>query len=92
GQLGFIIKYNEKYLLIDGYLSDSIDRRNSGIPGWVRCYPVPIAPEELDFVDYVFCSHGHNDHADPETLAGIASVNKKAKYIVSEAIVDTLAA
>lgn len=88
GQLGFLIKWNGKYLLIDAYLTDVIDRKRNFVPEWTRCYPVPIAPQELDFVDYVFCTHAHTDHADPETLAGIAAVNHKAKYIVSEAIVE----
>ena len=26
GQVGFIVKYNEKYTLIDGYLSDYVDK------------------------------------------------------------------
>lgn len=91
GQLGFIMKCNDKYILIDGYLTDSIDRRNGGVPEWIRSYPVPIAPQELDFIDYVFCTHDHMDHADPETLAAIARVNQKARYIVSKAIVDKIA-
>ena len=92
GQLGFIMKWKEKYLLIDGYLTDVIDRKRGFAPAWTRNYPVPIAPEELDFVDYVFCTHAHTDHADPETLGGLAKVNRKAKYIVSQAIVDKLTA
>lgn len=91
GQLGFIIKCNDKYILIDGYLTDSIDRRNGNVPEWTRCYPVPIAPQELDFIDYIFCTHDHQDHADPETLSAIAGVNKKAKYVVSKAIEDAVA-
>lgn len=90
GQLGFLIKWNEKYILIDGYLTDIIDRKKNHTPEWTRCYPVPIEPEELDFVDYVFCTHAHTDHADPEALEKLASVNQKAKYLVSEAIVDKM--
>ena len=92
GQVGFLIKYREKYLLIDGYLSDYVDRNCcSELVRWVRKYPAPISAEELDFVDYVFCTHTHYDHADPETLATLARVNRKAKYIVSAANVPVIA-
>lgn len=90
GQLGFIVKCNDKYILIDGYLTDSIDRRNGNVPEWTRRYAVPIAPCELDFIDYVFCSHDHQDHADPETLGEIVKVNKKTKYVVSKGIAEAM--
>ncbi len=93
GQVGFLVKWREKYLLIDGYLSDYVDKNCcSEQVQWVRKYPAPITAEELDFVDYVFCTHTHYDHADPETLASLARVNRKAKYIVSAANADTIAA
>ena len=75
GQVGFIFKFRGKYILIDGYLSDIIDRNNNFAPGWVRRYPSPITGAELDFIDYVFCTHDHTDHADPVTLGEIARVN-----------------
>lgn len=91
GQVGFIIKYREKYILIDGYLSDYIDRNcSSEKVKWIRNYPAPITGRELDFIDYVFCTHEHLDHADPETLSDMSKVNIKAKYFVSEAIKDTV--
>ena len=61
GQVGFLIKYDETYILIDGYLSDYVDQNFSTEEVvWKRKYPVPIDPEELDFVDHVFCSHAHS--------------------------------
>ena len=91
GQEGILIKYRERYLLIDAYLSDYVDRNccTSDVR-WVRKYDAPISGEELDFVDYVFCTHAHYDHADPITLSDIARVNKKAKFIVPAPIVDTV--
>lgn len=91
GQVGFIIKYNQRYILIDGYLSDYVDQNCcSENVKWVRNYPAPVNASELDFVDYVFCTHAHYDHADPITLSEIAKVNSKAKFIVSEAIRDVI--
>ena len=92
GQESILIKSKGKYYLFDAYLSDFVDKNcSSELVKWERLYPAPINGEELDFVDYVFCSHSHYDHADPETLGKIAKVNKKAKYVVPAPIVDTIA-
>ena len=91
GQVGFIIKFQDKYIMIDGYLSDYVDRnccRENVI--WKRRYPAPIPPEDLDFVDYVFCTHAHFDHADPDTLSVVARVNTKAKFFASAATSNIL--
>lgn len=91
GQVGFLLKFRGTYILIDGYLSDYVDRNCcSELVQWVRRYPAPLTGEELDFVDYIFCTHAHYDHADPDTLSVIANVNKKAKFIVPQAIVSVL--
>lgn len=91
GQVGYIVKFREKYILIDGYLSDYVDRNcASELVPWKRRYPAPMSAEELDFIDYVFCTHSHYDHADPDTLRAIAKVNPHATYYVSNAIRETL--
>lgn len=91
GQEGFLIKYQETYLLIDPYLSDYVDQNCcSDSVKWIRRYPAPICAEALDFVDYVFCTHPHYDHADPYTLRAIAAVNAKAKFIVPLPMKETI--
>jgi len=91
GQVGYIIKYRDKYIVTDVYLSDYVDRNCcSENVKWVRRYPAPIVAEELDFIDYVFCTHSHYDHADPDTLSVLAKINKKAKFYVPAAIVETV--
>lgn len=91
GQVGFLMKFREKYILIDAYLSDYVDRNCcSELVQWKRRYPAPISAEELDFADYVFCTHPHFDHADPDTLSAIASVNSKARFIVPASMTTTL--
>ena len=81
GQESMLVKVKDKYLLFDPYLSDYVDRVCSSEEiVWKRRYPVPVEPSELDFVDYVFLSHDHEDHCDPDTLTPFAVVNKKAKY------------
>lgn len=91
GQEGYIIKYQEHCYMIDAYLSDYVDRNCcSEDVKWVRNYDAPISAEELDFVDYVFCTHAHFDHADPDTLSILAKVNKKAKYIMPAPVANVL--
>lgn len=91
GQESILIKHADKYLLFDGYLSDYVDKNCcSELVKWSRRYPAPMKGDELDFVDYVFCSHSHYDHADPETLSAIAKVNKKARYIVPAPIASAV--
>ena len=42
GQVGFLIKYDETYILIDGYLSDYVDQNFSTEEVvWKRKYPAP---------------------------------------------------
>lgn len=92
GQVGFILRYGDTFVLVDGYLSDFVDK-NCCSPAvqWVRRYDAPITGEELDFIDYVFCTHEHKDHADPYTLAAIAKVNRKARYFASATFASDLA-
>jgi len=91
GQTGYLLKYRDKYIIIDAYLSDYVDKHCcTEAVKWVRNYPSPIKPEELNFVDYVFCTHSHFDHADPDTLAPLARINKKAKFYVPAPIVETI--
>ena len=82
GQVGFIIKFRGKYLLLDGYLTGTLYTPEKG---WGRNYLPPIKPEELSFIDAVFCSHDHMDHTDPATIQGILSVNDHAKFVIPAA-------
>ena len=81
GQESILIHAAGKYFLFDPYLDDYVDRNfSTQAVVWKRNYPSPIDPMELDFIDYVFCSHAHGDHTDPETLSAIAA-SPKAVFI-----------
>ena len=91
GQEGYLIKYRDKYIVIDPYLSSYVDENCcSEAVIWKRNYPAPLEANELDFVDYVLLTHAHYDHADPYTLSTIAKCNPKAKFIAPEPIKDTI--
>lgn len=93
GQVGFLLRYRDTTILIDGYLTDYVDRNcaTADVP-WCRRYPSPIAPTALDFVDYVLCTHDHEDHTDPDTIAGILSVNSHAQFLGTHAVAQKLTA
>jgi L-ascorbate metabolism protein UlaG (beta-lactamase superfamily) len=69
GQSGFLLKRDDRFLLVDPYLSDALTKKYAGTETpHVRMTRRVVAPERLDFVDVVLATHGHTDHLDPETL------------------------
>lgn len=85
-QSGFLIKWQERYLLFDPYLSDSLSVKyqNTDKPH-VRMSELVISPDQLDFIDIVTSSHNHTDHLDAETLVPIIQNNAGIKFIIPEA-------
>lgn len=68
GQSGYLIKTENSEIIIDPYLSDSVNR----VAGRPRLLPIPIKPSDIS-CDAVICTHDHLDHLDPDTVTGIAS-------------------
>lgn len=66
GQSGYIIRSEKTEIIIDPYLSDSVNR----VVGRPRLHPIPIAPEAVRS-DAVICTHNHLDHLDPDTVKNI---------------------
>ena len=79
GQAGFSIKTESAHIIIDPYLSYSVDDGDK----WIRKFVPPVLPEELTDVDIVLLSHDHLDHIDPETLQGIAKASPSCKFAAS---------
>ena len=66
GQSGYIIKTEKAEIIIDPYLSDSVNR----VAGRPRTLPIPINPQNIS-CRAVICTHNHLDHLDPDTVAEI---------------------
>ena len=92
GQEGYLLKFRDQYILIDGYLTDFLDRTPGKDPRLFRRFPSPLTPAECDFVDFVFCSHRHGDHTDIATIQGIAAVNGHAEFCIPAAFAADVAA
>ena len=46
---------------------------------------IPIDPKQITNIDYLFCSHAHSDHMDPETLTILSQLNPEVKIIIPAA-------
>ena len=82
GQSGFLLKYGNRYLLIDPYLSDSLTKKYAGTDKpHVRMTERVADPARMDFVDVVTSSHNHTDHLDAETLMPLMKANPAIRII-----------
>ncbi len=86
GQSGFLLKWQEKYVLFDPYLSDSLTVKYQHTDKQhVRMSEQVIDPACLNFIEIVTSSHNHTDHLDAETLQPMLKANPAIKFIIPEA-------
>jgi L-ascorbate metabolism protein UlaG (beta-lactamase superfamily) len=86
GQAGFAFRSEGRRWLIDPYLSDFLAEKYRGAEfPHVRMMPPPIAPEGLQGVEWVFCTHRHSDHMDPGSLPLLARHNPECRFFVPRA-------
>ncbi|MDT8717202.1 MBL fold metallo-hydrolase [Clostridium sp. 19966] len=78
GQESMVVKSGETICYFDPYLSNNVDDTFGNSP---RSFKEPVDPSEINNADFVFISHDHLDHLDPETLVPIAKNSQKAKFI-----------
>lgn len=86
GQSGFLVHWNQRFLLLDPYLSDSLTQKYASTDKpHVRMTERVVSPETLNFIDVVTSSHNHTDHLDAETLIPLREVNPALQMIIPEA-------
>jgi L-ascorbate metabolism protein UlaG (beta-lactamase superfamily) len=86
GQSGCLVLWQDEFLLLDPYLSDSLTEKYADTnKPHVRMTERVIAPEKLDFVSIVTSSHNHTDHLDGETIRPLLSTNPHLTILVSTA-------
>ena len=79
GQSGLKINSQNQCIVIDPYLSNSVEVLDS--PDLIRQIPIAYNPKDLVNVDWILITHEHIDHCDPHTIPVLAEVNPKAKFI-----------
>jgi len=86
GQSGFLLKWGEKHLLLDPYLSDALTKKYADTDKpHVRMTELCVDPARLDFIDVVTSSHNHTDHLDAETLIPLMEANPRLAIVVPAA-------
>jgi L-ascorbate metabolism protein UlaG (beta-lactamase superfamily) len=71
GQSGFVLKTDSLCIVLDPYLSNTLEQATKE-QGWkrhIRMMDIPIEPVGLSGVDYLIISHGHRDHYDQQQSA-----------------------
>jgi len=90
GQASFLIKSPGGMLVaLDPYLSDScgVATESLGLD-FHRRYPPLLPPAELAGVDLYAVTHSHQDHLDPETLAGYREAGSAGPYLAPPEAAD----
>ena len=80
GQSGFAVKTKELLVFFDPVFADL--QNSDGTTR--RYYPAPFSPEEAarTGVSFVFCSHDHLDHFQPETVVPMAKTQPKLQIVI----------
>ncbi len=93
GQSGFLIKSRNTAFVIDPYLSTALEEATKDMGPeirHIRMMPVPVIPEQIRCLDYIFCTHDHGDHYDPESVRLLKKGNPSAKIVVPLALRPSL--
>ncbi|PZX12202.1 L-ascorbate metabolism protein UlaG (beta-lactamase superfamily) [Palleronia aestuarii] len=84
GQAGFVIDGVGRRVVIDPYLSDSLEAKYHGsATPHGRMMPPPVEPGEIRHVDAVLSTHAHTDHLDGATLVPLLEANPAAVLVAA---------
>jgi L-ascorbate 6-phosphate lactonase len=92
GQAGFVLKSpGGKIAVIDPYLTNSAKAAGEQIGfNFDRLVPPPLEPADLVGCDVYVLTHSHQDHLDPETLAGYRAAGGAGPYLAPAETVEKL--
>jgi len=86
GQSGFLVRWQDRSLIFDPYLSDSLTRKYEKTDKpHTRMTGRVVAPERLGPVQVATSSHNHTDHLDAETLGALWLTNPEMKLVLPAA-------
>ncbi|MFO7320908.1 MAG: MBL fold metallo-hydrolase [Chloroflexota bacterium] len=89
GQSGYAIRTQSALIYIDLYLSEHLTAKYAQTEKpHIRMTAAPLRGENIDNAQWVFASHKHSDHLDPETLPALFAASPEARLILPAAIVE----
>ncbi len=77
GQAGYLIEIDNTKIVIDPYLSNSVEACDNA---YKRMQPIDESFITIE-PDVVICTHDHLDHTDPDTLKPMLNMEKKAHIL-----------
>ncbi len=86
GQCGFMFLEDGIEILIDPVLTNLHENGRD-----IMNYPPVMSPEEVT-PDYVFCTHDHIDHLEPDTLERIAKHSPETKFVLPRGCAELITA
>ena len=89
GQAGFRLKFAEKVVYIDPYLSNSVELTEG--PALRRQVPIWKLPNEIYDADWVLITHAHMDHCDLDTLLPLSRASHTCAFIGPRDVGEILA-
>ncbi|MEO6522502.1 MAG: MBL fold metallo-hydrolase [Mucilaginibacter sp.] len=81
-QSGYIIDHGGKRLVIDPYLSTTVE----DMQGLTRLTPIPVSVSDLK-PNYIYCTHNHLDHFDPHTMLEVKELYPSCKIIGPSSVI-----
>lgn len=87
GQSGYCFRTASALWYIDLYLSESLTRKYTATDKpHIRMTAAPLRGEDISDARLVFCSHGHTDHFDAETLGPLLHASPEARLVLPAAL------
>ncbi len=89
GQSGYVIKTASSLFYVDLYLSEHLTTKYADTAKpHIRMTRAPLHGQDLSTAEWVFASHKHSDHLDPETLPALFSAAPQSKLVLPAAVVE----
>jgi L-ascorbate metabolism protein UlaG (beta-lactamase superfamily) len=91
GQAGFILEWDGVRIVIDPYLSNYVVDGGIGSPElFSRAFPPPFRAGEVTGVKWIFLTHDHADHCDPQTVLPMHLANPSARFVCPRPVAEHL--
>ena len=88
GQSGFRFQFDGCVVYVDPYLSNSVEKTEG--EALRRMVPIRIDPARITDASYVFITHVHLDHCDPETIVPISLASPRCRFICPAEVASRL--